>query len=391
VLFNPNDATISAMRRVSIRDRLRMTRSNLQAGVVDRMVHAFAKVRWRFPDAQPERYDTVLLRDVPYRETGDASHTLDVYLPTRAAKPLPTVLYVHGGGFSMLSKETHRGMALSYARRGFLVFIINYRLGPRHRFPAPLEDASLALQWVHAHCARFGGDPDRIALAGESAGGNLVTALAVASSVRRPEPYAQRLFDAGVPIRAVISTYGFLDLEGYTHHMAHPRLHAVLKDVVLHCAASYVGVDVRAGCAANPLASPLAVLEQCDRLDRPLPPFFADVGTRDILISDSRRLQAAVERLGSTCVLHIAPGEIHGYDAMLWRPEAKRKWRAATAFLGQHLARTDGVPEADDGADAIDEGETDRTDESHARLQSDVREIVQDPARRKVTRLRRLG
>ena len=111
----------------------------------------------------------------------------------------------------MLSKETHRVMALSYARRGYLVFIINYRLGPKHLFPAPLEDAAEALLWVRDNCAYFGGDPSRIAIAGESAGGNLVTALALATSLRRPEPFARKLFDANVKLRATVATYGFLD------------------------------------------------------------------------------------------------------------------------------------------------------------------------------------
>ena len=113
----------------------------------------------------------------------------------------------------MLSKDTHRVMALAYARRGYLVFIINYRLGPKHRFPAPIEDACEALLWVRDNCASLRRRPDRIAIAGESAGGNLVTALAVASAIRRPEPFAQRLFDADVRLKAVVATYGFLDLE----------------------------------------------------------------------------------------------------------------------------------------------------------------------------------
>jgi acetyl esterase len=336
------------MRGVSLAHRLRITRSNVQAAAFDRAVHAFARMRWAFPDAHPARFDVVLERDIPYRDSRDPSHTLDVYMPMRAAKPLPTILYVHGGGFSMLSKETHRGMALGYARRGYLVFLINYRLGPRHTFPAPLEDACEAMQWAYAHCARYGGDPTRFAIAGESAGGNLVTALTVASCIRRPEPFAARLFDAAIPVRATVATYGFLDLEGHTRHLEHPRLSSMVKDLVIHATASYVGTDLRAGCAAAPLASPLLLLEQATKVDRPLPPFFADVGTRDPLIRDSKRLKEAVERLGSTCELHIAPGEMHGYDALPWRPAAKEKWRKVNAFLAPHMARADETNAPDD-------------------------------------------
>ncbi len=327
-------------RRVTLRHRLRVTRSELRSRVVNRAIHAFARVRFAMPDAHPSRFDVAIRRDLPYRPTDDRAHTLDVYMPTRTPKPLPTILYVHGGGFSMLSKETHRVMALAYARRGYLVFLINYRLGPKHLFPAPLEDAAEALLWVRDNCAYFGGDPTRIAIAGESAGANLVTALALAASSRRPEPYARKVFDANVKLRAAVATYGFLDLESLDHYETNPRLSARLKDLVLHAAASYVGLDVKAGAAASPLASPLLVLERAEKLDRPLPPFFADAGTRDPLLGDSRRLKAAVEQHGGTCELHIAPGEIHGYDALVWRGPAREKWRRVHEFLAPHMGVT---------------------------------------------------
>ena len=342
------------MHEITLRHRIRVRRSDLRASVVDRALHAFVRVRFALPDAHPGRFHVALQRDLPYRPTGEVAHTLDVYMPTRAPKPQPTLLYVHGGGFSMLSKETHRVMALAYARRGYLVFLINYRLGPKHLFPAPLEDATEALLWVRDNCAYFGGDPSRLAIAGESAGGNLVTALALATSLRRPEPFARRLFDANVKLRATVATYGFLDLEGLDHYERHPRLSPGLKDLVVHAAASYVGLDVRAGAAANPLASPLLVLERASQLDRPLPPFFADAGTRDPLFGDSRRLKAAVERHGGSCHLHIAPGEIHGYDALVWRGPAREKWRRVHEFLAPRMGPKAGPGVGSEGTEAPD-------------------------------------
>jgi acetyl esterase/lipase len=149
-----------------------------------------------------------------------------------------------------------------------------------------------------------------------------------------------------VTLGAAVATYGFLDLESLDHYERHPRLPSYLKDLVLHSAASYVGLDVRAGAASSPLASPLLVLERAAKLDRPLPPFFADVGTRDPLLGDSRRLKAAVERHGGTCHLHIAPGEIHGYDALLWRGPAREKWRRVHEFLAPRMGAPSGCEEA---------------------------------------------
>src|SRR6185369_7165240 len=101
-----------------------------------------------------------------------------------------------GGGFRILSKDTHWIMALAFARRGFQVFNINYRLAPKHRFPAAVEDACAAWSFLAHHARAWDIDPERVVLAGESAGANLVTSLAVATSFRREEPYARAAFEA---------------------------------------------------------------------------------------------------------------------------------------------------------------------------------------------------
>jgi acetyl esterase len=334
--------------RSPLRDRIRSAPTRLYISAMDRAAHAFARVRYSMPDAHPSRFDLRLERDVAYGPLDGAHHKLDVYVPTRASQPLPVVMYVHGGGFRMLSKETHRVMALAIARAGYLLFNINYRQGLEHPYPTPLEDACRALLWVRENCARYGGDPDRIALAGESAGGNLVTALAVAASWRRPEPFARDVFDANVPLRAVVATYGFLDVGHTDEYLKHPRMSRWTKALLLDAARSYLGHDVRDAAEAFPLASPLRIIE-AGSPERPLPPFFASVGTRDPLLRCSKRLKAAIDRLGSECELHVSPGEIHGYDAMVWRPNARAKWRAAHAFLDRFMT----LPQGEDVRAAV--------------------------------------
>jgi acetyl esterase len=322
---------------ISLRQRLRIREGHLRARYIDGWVHAFAKVRYAMPDARPSRYAIELTPNLVYGPSDAGHHRLDVYVPTNAERPLPVVMYVHGGGFGMLSKDTHRVMAMAIARRGYLVFNINYRQGVYWQYPAPLEDATTALLWVHRNAHRFGGDPDRIAIAGESAGGNLVTALALASSHRHPEePFAHRLYDANVPLRCVISTYPFLDMRGAHVYLKHPKLAPWLKWLVFDAAVSYVGERVYQHDHHN-LASPLVLLENGWRPERPLPPFFLSVGTRDPLLRDSKRLKAVLDRLGVESELVIAPGEIHGYDAMVWRRAAKEKWLRAHAFLTKHM------------------------------------------------------
>src|SRR4051812_26299297 len=117
---------------------------------VNRAMHVVATVGYRLPSGNPTRYGVELMADLPYLDTGKWAHLLDVYRPLAPAPPAghPIVFYVHGGGFSMLSKETHRIMALAFASRGYLVFNINYRLGHRYLHPTPLEDAAAALLWA---------------------------------------------------------------------------------------------------------------------------------------------------------------------------------------------------------------------------------------------------
>jgi acetyl esterase len=319
------------------RKRLTLHVSALRSLALDSVAHAFMRARFGMPDLHPRKFDVELVRDVVYGSTRGRAHKLDVYVPSRAKRPLPVVMYVHGGGFSMLSKETHRVMALPIASRGYLTFNVNYRLGPRHLYPRPLEDVTEALLWVARHCKDYGGDPTRIVLAGESAGGNLVTALAVMSSYERPEPFARRLYEARIPIRGVVATYPILDFEDVERMKAHPRVPRWAKTLMLDSALSYLGADYDEAARKSPLASPLLILES-QSPQRPLPPFFVPCGTRDMLLAHARRLTAALHAHGADCELHVSPGEIHGYDAMLWRPAAKEKWRATHSFLERATA-----------------------------------------------------
>ena len=269
-------------------------------------------------------------RNIAYRPGGRVEHLLDLYTPATPG-PYPVVLYVHGGGFSLLSKDTHWLMATALARRGFLVANINYRLAPRAPFPAALEDSACALQWLWDHAARYQGDRNRLALAGESAGANLITSLALASSYPRPEPYAQALFKSGVRVQALAPACGILDVTDpgrFGRRKAH--LPAAIDRRIQSLSRHYLGANTPTEAA---LASPLLLLEQALPPARPLPSCFITVGTRDPILDDSRRLKAALDALQVPAEIAFYPGGVHAFHALVWQPRARQCWDDTARFL----------------------------------------------------------
>jgi acetyl esterase len=103
-------------------------------------------------------------------------------IPVRHYRPgaddgLPVIVYFHGGGWTIGDLDTHDAEARRLALGCDAVVVsVAYRLAPEHPFPAALDDAAAAVQWAAAHAVRLGGDPGRVAVAGDSSGGNLAAA-----------------------------------------------------------------------------------------------------------------------------------------------------------------------------------------------------------------------
>lgn len=301
-------------------------------------IHLVARVGYLHPAARPGRYGVEMHKDVAYGDH-ERWHRLDVYEPKGRGGRVPVVVYTHGGGFSMLSKETHRIMALQFAARGYLVFNVDYRLGPEHLHPAPLEDAASAAIFARDNASRFGGDPSRIVFAGESAGANLAAALTVAAYVDRPEAVSVRLRREGVRPIASVPIYGMLDMMDLPRLWRKRPLPPHILAQVRNAAESCVGAPAELMAPRHPLASPLRLLEALPpEAARTLPPFFAACGTKDPLLSDTKRLGVALDRLGVENEIVIHPGEIHGYNVLLFRENAADMWRRTFDFLARHTA-----------------------------------------------------
>ena len=103
-----------------------------------------------------------------------------IFCPAGKPEPRPIVVYFHGGGWVLGTLETHDDVCRSLANRsGALIVSVDYRRAPEDRFPAPLEDCVAAVRWCSAHGAEIGGDGTRLAVAGDSAGGNLAAAVTI--------------------------------------------------------------------------------------------------------------------------------------------------------------------------------------------------------------------
>lgn len=301
----------------------------------------------RLPEARPSRHGVEVIADLAYTDAGGPEHRLDVYKPVGDLGLLPVVVYIHGGSFRSLSKDTHWVMALMWARAGYLVFNLNYRLAPAHPYPAACEDLAQAWDWVLDHIPSLGGDPERIVVTGESAGGNLATVLAVAATMERPEPWARQIYARGRVPRAVVPCGAVLqvsDPRRWTRRRkaAGKPAPALLQSVIDGTFRAYAGLDPGGpeATADHGLMDPLCVVEAAtpaDLGDRPLPAFFLPVGSRDPLIDDHRRMLAAVQRLGGQAELTVYPGMEHSFHAFVKRPVARQHWQDCFDFCARVL------------------------------------------------------
>lgn len=225
------------------------------------------------------------------------------------------VLYLHGGGYVSGSAQSHRAVVAQLARTtGMRVLSIDYRLAPEHPFPAALEDAWAAYWQLIEGYAR----PDRIAIAGDSAGGGLCVALLIA------------LRDAGVPMPAAVACFSpWFDLANTGASIQANRETDYINEQILQaCAKMYLnGQD-----ACTPLASPL----YADL--RGLPPLLLQAGTAEVLADDTRRMAERAADQGVDVTLELYPQMIHVWHFLFpLLADARKAIESAGRFMRQHV------------------------------------------------------
>jgi acetyl esterase len=132
----------------------------------------------------PDHPDLAKIVDRVIERPDGTALPVRVYVPHGTA-PFGVCLYFHGGGWVLNNLDTHDELVRRLAATSGCVFInVDYRLAPEHKFPAAIEDAYTALCWVHDHAAEISCDPQRIAVSGDSAGGNLAAVVCLMSRDR---------------------------------------------------------------------------------------------------------------------------------------------------------------------------------------------------------------
>ncbi|MGY4314868.1 alpha/beta hydrolase [Bradyrhizobium sp. JR3.5] len=226
------------------------------------------------------------------------------------------ILYFHGGGFRIGSVASHRDLiARIAAASGCCVLAINYRLAPEHRFPAALDDALIAYQYLRDQGLR----PADIAFAGDSAGGNLVLAAMLAARDRGlPLPAAGALMSPWTDLTAAGASYESRAEADPIHQ----------RTMILALAKNYLGKD---GDPRNPLASPLhADLNG-------LPPLLVQVGDRETVRDDSVDLAARAKAAGADVELQVWDGMIHVFQMFPEIPQTREAIASLAVFLRNHL------------------------------------------------------
>jgi acetyl esterase/lipase len=158
------------------------------------MESTLSKLKPKFPFISPAVLTSsdsfYIKKNITYQYFGNRKMHLDLFLPhfKTATKPFPVVVLVHGGGWRSGNKDMEHCMAQVYALNGFAAVCVEYRLSMEALYPAALQDIKTAIRWVRYSATRYHLDPSRIALHGESAGGQLVSLI---GSMNAPFPKYQ--------------------------------------------------------------------------------------------------------------------------------------------------------------------------------------------------------
>ncbi|HLJ64026.1 MAG TPA: alpha/beta hydrolase [Stellaceae bacterium] len=221
-----------------------------------------------------------------------------LYRPSAAGSAvLPVLVYYHGGGWVIGDLDTHDALCRQLAKASSCaVLAVDYRLAPEHRFPAAVEDACAALAFVADDGGKLGLDPRRMAVGGDSAGGNLAAVAALAAR------------DLGIKLSLQLLYYPATDFLGdYPSRLVFAEGFLLTAEAMEWFGFNYVGPRDLEDWRASPIRAP-------DH--RGLAPALIIIGACDPLLDEGKAYAQCLERAGVAVTCTIIPGMIHGFMNM---------------------------------------------------------------------------
>jgi acetyl esterase len=267
----------------------------------------------------PEKVGRVENRTVP---GPDGEVPVRVYTPTGAG-PHPVLVYFHGGGWVLCNLDTHDGTCRSLCNQAECIVVsVDYRLAPEHKFPAALEDCYAVTRWVSEHAQQLSGDARRIAIGGDSAGGNLTACVALAARERGGPRLVHQLLIYPVTDARFDTTSYRDNAEGYF----------LTRGAMQWFWNHYLRGEAD---AANPLAAPLRASDLSG-----LPPATVITAEYDPLRDEGESYARRLKEAGVPARLQRYDGVIHGFFGM---GAILAKARDATSVAAGELRKSFGL------------------------------------------------
>lgn len=239
-----------------------------------------------------------------------------LYSPVSLKEPAPCLVYYHGGGFVFPAAPYHYELARAYALGASCrVLFVDYRLAPKYPFPVPMEDCYAAWCWAHEHGNGLGIDPARIAVGGDSAGGDLAAAVSLAARDRgQAVPCAQMLVYPVTDMRMITES-----VKTYTDTpMCNSRDMEKYREFYLP--------DPTAG--KKDYASPIEAESLAS-----LPPAYIETAEFDCLHDEGILYGERLQEFGVSVELHQTKGTMHGFDVVMESSIVKESIEKRVAFL----------------------------------------------------------
>ena len=260
------------------------------------------------------------VRDLPVGDLGGR-----LYVPTDAPASGPLLVFFHGGGWIYGDLDSHDAICRFLAERsGVRVLAVDYRLGPEHPFPAAVDDTLQAYRWVVANAGSIGADPGRLAVGGDSAGGNLAAVTAIAAARE------------GLPLAFQLLVYPGTDMRGGTESRALFEDGFYLTKQFIDLAREHYVPDP--GTHTDPRVSPLLA-----EIPPGLAPAYVATAGFDPLRDEGEAYARKLADAGVTVELKRYPDQIHGFFNVVGVGRTSRAANAEIAAkLRAALGLTDG-------------------------------------------------